>query len=265
MPLPLPMNGAWCITGASRGIGRAIAYELADRGIPLVLVGRDETALNDAARTAMRRGAPRAAVLTADLARPLEVERLADRIALVEPELQGLVNNAGFSAFGDAVAHGEAEAAAQIDANARAALVLTRRFLPGFKAAGRGYLLNVASVTAFQAVPRWAVYAATKTFLLHFSVALHHEASEYGVHVTALCPGTTRTAFFDRAKVDLATARFARWSTISTPEAAARIGVRAVLRNRPIATVGLFNRFVLALQRISPRPVVQAISSWATS
>ncbi|MEM7263500.1 MAG: SDR family oxidoreductase, partial [Planctomycetota bacterium] len=183
------------ITGASSGIGAAIARELAPRVGRLILVARREDRLR---------------VLADELSVPCDVEpcdladrhalsKLADRLAT--REIDGFVNNAGLGSSGCTWTTEEDRLHAMLDVNVRALVVLTRRIVPGMVERGRGFVFNVGSIAGVQPVPFMAVYAATKSFVNHFSEALASELEGTGVWCGVLCPGSTRTEFFDVAEV----------------------------------------------------------------
>ena len=159
------------VTGASSGLGRGLASRLADRGMSLVLTGRNEARLDEAAQE-IRRAAPRVKVETvaADLATPSGVSALLDHVG--DRPVEVLVNNAGFGSYG-AFAEADADREAdEVAVDVSAVITLARAFLPGMLARGSGGILNVASAIAFQPAPYQAVYGASKAFVLSFSEAL---------------------------------------------------------------------------------------------
>jgi uncharacterized protein len=259
-----PPAGLWWITGASRGIGRAFALELARSRCTLALASRDRAALDSVAAECRAAGAPRTWVHSVDLSVPGAGAELVRELRQVTGEPLGVINNAGFSTFGPFVDCDESALLAQLRTNARAVTEIAREVLLGMSAAGRGYLLNVASVAGFQPVPKMAVYAATKRYVLALSAAIHEEMRERGVHVTALCPGVTDTHFFEAAQIDRRS-RFLRLSPWMSAAAVARVGLAAVARNRPIAVPGLANRAVTGMVRLLPARLVQSVTTWVMS
>jgi short-subunit dehydrogenase len=188
--LPPPAAGSTCVvTGASSGIGADIARELARRGFGVTLVARREERLRELADELVETFAVRAEVVAVDVTDPEARKALADLTVDV------LVNNAGFGS-GGAFAEQEVERETlMVRTNVEALIGLTGMFLPGMLARGRGAILNVASLIAFQPVPYQATYGATKAAVLSFSEALHHEVRGRGVTVTAVCPGPVHTEF----------------------------------------------------------------------
>ena len=184
------------VTGASSGLGRGLAARLADRGMSLVLTGRNEARLDEAADQ-IRRAAPRVKVETvaADLSTRSGVSALLDHVG--DRPIEVLVNNAGFGSYGPFAEADPDREADEVAVDVSAVITLARAFLPGMLARRSGGILNVASAIAFQPAPYQAVYGASKAFVLSFSEALWAEARAAGVAVTALCPGPTRTGFVD--------------------------------------------------------------------
>ena len=176
------------ITGASAGIGAALADEFADRGHDLVLVARREPPLGALADAIEKRGHSRPHVLAIDLALPDAGSRLGATLREAGLEPQFVVNNAGFGLLGPAAALDRAEQLSMIDLNVRVLTELSLRFTDSLER-HRGGILNVASIAGFMPGPGMAVYHATKAYVLSFSEALHRELAPRGVRVTALCPG----------------------------------------------------------------------------
>jgi short-subunit dehydrogenase len=241
------------ITGASSGIGKALAFEFASVGYNLFLTGRDAEALAAVARDSAQRHAVSTRTETADLARDPDVDRLIRALEGIPVEV--LVNNAGFSVhgpFAETPITGNVEL---VDVQIRAALKLSRELVPGMIERGRGRILNVASVYSFAPVPFQSVYAASKAFLLSFSSALDSELREKGVTVTAFCPGVTQTRL--RARAGIAEKNSGAGMRA---EDAARIAVRETLKGTPVVVPGLANRmFALAARWLPVRTVPRMV------
>ncbi len=240
------------ITGASAGIGAALAREFAANGHELVLVARREQALTALADALAAKGAPRPTVLPADVARPDAAQDIADALERFGLEPDVVVNNAGFGLLGAAAGLDRAEQLAMIDLNVRALTDLSLAFIPGLRRR-RGGLLNVASVAGFLPGPGMAVYYATKAYVLSFSEALHHELKDAGVRVTALCPGPVPTEFQKRAGVvgDMFSPLLSR-----SAERVAREGYRALKEGRRVVVPGSANKVVTLLAPFVPRSVL---------
>jgi uncharacterized protein len=198
LPNPSP-SGTALVTGASSGIGAAIARELAARGHAVTLVARREERLRSLATELTADFEAEAAAIACDLSDPAERERLATVIAGTGRAVEVLVNNAGFGSRGNFVTNETQRMLEMVRVNVEAVVDLSSRFLPGMASRGRGAIINVASAAAFQPLPGSATYAASKSFVLSFSEAIRTEQRGSGVTVTAVCPGPVKTEFTEAA------------------------------------------------------------------
>lgn len=188
------LRGAWAlVTGASSGIGREFARQLAAAGVNLVLVARRAQALSDLATDLEVQHGVRVVALPTDLAQPGAPEVLRARLRQAGIRLRLLVNNAALGHWGDFSAEGKAHYEAMLRVNTWAPLALCLAFEQDLTQAPGGAVINVASPAAYQPVPHLAVYAASKAFLYSFSLALHQEWGGRGVLVQTLLPGPTDT------------------------------------------------------------------------
>jgi len=185
------------ITGTSSGIGAEFARQLAARGMHLVLTARREQLLVQLAAELHQAHGTKTEIIVADLSNPQEPARLMEEVAKRGLTIELLVNNAGFGQISEIEHTDVARLLDMLRVNISALTELTYRVLPQMLARGHGGIINVASVAAFQPVGYMGAYAASKAYVLHFSEALWAEARERGVTITTLCPGTTRTEFFD--------------------------------------------------------------------
>jgi short-subunit dehydrogenase len=251
-------GGGWAVvTGASSGLGALFAEKLAQRGLPLVLAGRDEARLTDV-RERVQRLAPGIDVelVVGDLGSQAGVEALV--AVLQERVIDVLVNNAGFGTYGR-LAEVDADRDRDLIAvNVDALVRLTHAVLPGMLARGHGQILNVASTIAFQPAPYQATYGASKAFVLSFSQALWAETKGSGVSVTALCPGPTRTGFVDALDADVSGTAIYR--KLASPEPVVAAGLRALDRGRPVVVPGMRNWVMANAARLSPGWVGALIS-----
>jgi short-subunit dehydrogenase len=237
------------ITGASAGIGAALAYEFAAHGHELVLVARREQALDALADAIAGKGVARPTVLPADLRRDDAAQAIAAALERRSVEPDVVVNNAGFGLFGTADTLDRAEQLAMIDVNVRALTELSLGFIDSLERR-RGGILNVASIAAFMPGPGMAVYYASKAYVLSFSEALHRELKPKGVRVTALCPGPVPTEFQARAGMgDDALPGFLTRSA----EQVASDGYRGLIHGRRVVVPGAANRAVTMALRLAPR------------
>lgn len=223
------------VTGASSGIGREFARELARRGSAVVLTARSTDRLTALAEQLRRDHGTQTVVLAHDLGRPGGAQELVADLIDRGLTIDILVNNAGFGAHGDAVDADPDRLEAMTTLNVDAVVALTGRLLPGMTERGAGAIVNVASTAAYQPVPHMAVYGATKSFVLSFSRALWAETRGSGVDVLALSPGATATEFFQVAGEDAAVG--ARRSTAQVVATA----MRALAAGRPSVVDGRRN------------------------
>ena len=245
------------VTGASAGIGLAMAHVLARRGYDLVLVARRETVLLDLARTLEQTHGTKARVVPADLSEQAAPSALHAAVRQSGEPVDLLVNNAGFGLRGRFDTTDPAVAARMIQVNVAALVVLTRAFLPDMIARGSGCVLNVASIAAFVPGPYLSVYYASKAFVLSFSEAVAEELRGTGVHISVLCPGPTPTEF--QAVAGIRTSRVARLGFLS-PDVVAEIGVAGALAGRRVVIPGIRNALVPWAARILPRQVLARLA-----
>jgi short-subunit dehydrogenase len=249
------MNSGWAIiTGASSGIGKALAFEFASGGFNLVLIARNQAALAEVAAECYRRNGVDTEIVEADLADVDSLDHLTSALVSKARHYEVLVNNAGFGIHGDFASTDIGQNIQLVNVQLAAALKLTRAVLPSMIARHTGRILNVASVYSFSPVPFQAVYAACKAFLLSFSSALHNELKETGVTVTVFCPGVTQTEFRSRAGIGQK-----RTDAGMTAEAAARIAYMETMRGKHIVVPGLINRLFVFLAQLLPDRAVTGL------
>jgi uncharacterized protein len=241
-------SGKWAIiTGASSGIGRALALEFAAGGFNLLLTGRNPQALEEVAKECAARSHVLAETVAADLSGPESTRQLIEAIVAKPRRYEVLVNNAGFGINGDFARTELDKEIDLVNVQLTAALKLTKAILPGMMANRAGRILNVGSVYCYAPVPFQAVYSACKAFLLSFSAAIRNELASSGVTVTVFCPGITQTEFRSRAGIS------EKDKTLGmTAEAAARIAYRETMRGKPVVIPGLTNRVFVFLAKLLP-------------
>lgn len=243
------------ITGASSGIGKAFAYELAARGAHLVLVARSTARLQEIADDIHARHGRTVDVIPADLIQTDATDNLVRRLADANLRIDVLINNAGFGTYGQFETLSTAKQCDEIQLNCVALTALTHRLLPDMLQRADAAVINVASTAAFQPVPYMATYAATKAYVLAFSEALWSECQGRGVRVLALCPGATDTAFFD-----VAAAQEAAVGEKMPVSAVIETAMRALDANHSYVVVGARNRMQSNLHRLLPRETVLKIT-----
>lgn len=241
------------ITGASAGIGAALARVCAARGHDLILTARREAPLHALAEALAAAHGVAATVITADLAEPEAPARLVEAIAARDLSVDGLINNAGFSRTTGFLTTDPADHAAMIRVMLTVPVELSRLVLPGMVARGWGRVLNVASLAGqMPATGGDTLYGPIKSFLIKASQGLWLETQGTGVHVTALCPGYTYTEFHDvNGSRDQVSAAYPKWMWMDA-DRVARIGWDAVEANRPRVTPGAANNVLAALGGLLP-------------
>lgn len=233
------------VTGASAGLGVAFARAFAGRGARLVLVARRKERLE---ALAAELGNARAVAL--DLAAEGASGRLMADLADHDEHVDVLVNNAGFGIVGSFARQDEKRVRDMVTLNVRVLTELCRAVLPGMVERKRGGILNVASVAAFQAGPRLAVYSATKAYVLSLSEALHEEVRKKGVHVSCLCPGPVDTEFFAAAGM---TPEGAFKAVMMRADDVVRIGLAGLDRNQAVVVAGGINKASAIAAKLLPR------------
>jgi short-subunit dehydrogenase len=261
--LPKPSDSATAlVTGASAGIGEAIARELASRGHGVTLVARRGDRLRALAGELGERYGIRAEGIDADLGDPAAREQLAARIAELGLEVEVLVNNAGFGHSGDLAASQREPLLTMLRVNCEALLDLQARHLPAMVERGRGAVINIASTAAFQPMPGTATYAATKAFVLSLSEAVHEELKGTGVTLTAVCPGPVKTEFTQVAGIAHAEDQLPNLFWMES-EAVAKAAVDGAERGKRAVVPGLLNRAGAVTGQHAPRmlalPLVKRI------
>ncbi|MFI5805046.1 SDR family NAD(P)-dependent oxidoreductase [Streptomyces sp. NPDC051561] len=254
------MNSTALVTGASSGLGAEFAAQLAARGHDVILTARSEDKLAALAERLVAEHGIRAHVLTQDLTEPDAARRIADQLAERGLSVELLVNNAGFGTCGRFEDIAPDRDHDQLMVNVVALVDLTHALLPRMLERGTGAVVNVASTAGFQPSPYFAVYSASKTFVLNFGLALRQEYRSRGIRVLTLCPGPVDTPFFDA----IGTRKAAVNGSMSTPESVVRAALRALDRDRAYVTPGLGNAASAHLLPRRPRKLVTAIAERVT-
>ena len=240
-------QGKWAlVTGASAGIGVALARELAARGANLVLTARRKDRL-EALATELRATGSDVRTVSADLNDPAAPAAIFGETEAAGIPIDILVNNAGLGLFGEFHTNPMEQELSQIRVNCEAMVGIARLFVPRMVERRRGWVLITASTASFQPVPYISTYAATKAFDRMFALGLAQEVARYGVKVTALCPGPTESEFFDVARAGVFRKR-----GVQTAEAVAKIGVDALLRGQRTVIPHLNGRLTAFAVRFLP-------------
>ena len=247
------------ITGASSGIGEAFADVFAAEGFDLVITARRQERLTAIADKLRRQHARQVEVVAADLSVHDAPAKLCDEIARRGLIVDVLVNNAGYGVSGTFNASAWTRQAALLQVMVVALSELTHRLLPGMVDRGYGRIVNVASLAAFVPAPAGhTLYAACKAFVVKFSESLSNEVTRSGVHVTALCPGLTRSEFHDVTGTRAAVRELPSWLWMDATQVA-REGFDAVMAGAPIHVTGHVNRTIATLARCVPNRVLVAL------
>ncbi len=247
------------ITGASAGIGRALADEFAAHGHDLILVARSVDKLRELAFELSGRYGVRAVHLPFNLSKRRSASELALAVRQRDLNVDILVNNAGVLTAGAFRRMDPDDLHRMLQLNAGALTQLTHAFLTPMVERGYGRILNVASVAGFQPVPGLAAYAATKAYVLSLSEALNEELKGSGVSVTALCPGITDTDMAQQAQQLNPDLPELPPLLLSSVRSVARDGYRACMRGEAVHVTGIANRIGTFWSQVQPRWVVRTL------
>jgi len=240
------------VTGASGGIGKAFAEELAARNTNLVLVARSAEKLNHLAIKLQEQYKIRVDVIVKDLTVTSATDEVFNTTKEQGLTIDLLINNAGFGDYGDFAERDGIRQLQMIKLNVLALVDLTHKFLPLMRQQRSGSIINVASIAGFQPIPYLSVYAASKAFVLSFSEALWAENRDYGVSILVVCPGPTETSFFTEAQ--LPESLVAGNNKISTPQEVVRDALQALAKGDPTVVSGsLISQVIVNIHRFLPR------------
>lgn len=244
------------ITGASKGIGRAIAEELAAKGHSVLLVARSEELLQRAVTEITSRYRVSADYLALDLSSPNAPQNVYDWCRAKAYDVDILVNNAGYGLSGPFEKYTLEESLNMMHLNMSTLVAMTRLFLPDLHRRSKAHIMNIASSAAYQAVPRLSLYAATKSFVLAFSRGLHQELHKSTVSVTCVSPGATDTDFPNRAQLGEKGMKAAEKFNM-TPTSVATVAVKAMLAGKAEVIVGFVNKLGAAMAWLLPKTMVE--------
>jgi short-subunit dehydrogenase len=241
------------VTGASSGIGAALARELSARGANVVLTARRRDRLESLAAELNAKGSL-TRIVVADLndpAAPQEIFAATEGAGLA---VEILINNAGLGQYGAFHTSDAEQELSQVRVNCEAVVRLSRLFVPRMVERRRGWVLIVASTASFQPIPYITTYAATKVFDRFFALGLAAEVAQYGVRVTALCPGPTESEFFEVAGADVFKKR-----GVQPTEDVARLAISALVRGRRTIIPNLSGRVTASLVRFLPVSLITRV------
>ncbi len=254
MATSFPFTSA-LITGASSGIGEAMVQLLGEAGIPQVIVARRVDRLKELADRYHD-----VEVMAADLTTAKGVATVVRRITDADRPIALVVNNAGFGTSGEFHTLDPDRLNDEVALNVGALTRISRAALGVMVPRGSGFLLNVSSVASFQPAPKLAVYAATKAYVTSLTESLHEEVRGTGVHVTALCPGLTRTEFQSVSNSDSYTEQYPSLAWLTANDVA-EAGLRDVAKGRALSIPGALYKAMAAASGVAPRGLARRISS----
>lgn len=244
------------ITGASGGIGEALARRLAAEKHHLLLVARSENKLRQLCDELTRTHNITAQYVATDLATASGRQQLFEETEKRRLEVDWLINNAGIGSAGDFSKLPLDSELDMISLNVSALAALTHHYLQKMRARNSGTIINVASMACFMPVPFMAAYAATKAFVRSFTGALQEENRPYNIQIMLLCPGATDTNFFEAAKIGEENKSAFLVMGIETPAQVAATAVSGIRRSKSVAISGFKNRVVARLGKLIPTSVI---------
>jgi short-subunit dehydrogenase len=244
------------ITGASKGIGKCIAEELAAKGFNLLLTARSEDLLRDVSSDLSNKYKIETKYLAIDLTGTGAALKIYDWCTTNNYKVQALVNNAGYGLSGAFEKYAAQDHIDMMHVNMNVPVELCRLFLPGLKEHSKSYILNIGSSSAYQAVPGLTVYAASKAFVLSFSRGLRKELNNTAVTVTCICPGSTDTNFVNQAQIGEKARKLAEKVNM-TPQKVASIAVAAMLKRKVEVIPGFINKAGAILTWLLPKSILE--------
>lgn len=247
------------ITGGSKGIGKALAWELAAKGYNLLLIARSENSLREVAHEISKAHPVSVHYLAVDLGEQHAADTIEAWCVSNKYSISVLINNAGYALWGNFEKLSLEGQTNMMTVNMQAVVNLSYKLLPILRKESQAYILNVSSTTAYQALPTLSIYAATKAFVLLFSRGLRQELIDTNVSVSCLSPGTTKSEFMDRAGMEAlkATAEKVEMSA----EAVARIAIRGMFAKKAEIIPGVLNYVTAQLTSLVPKALTEKIAA----
>lgn len=246
------------ITGASSGLGSDFARQLAAAGKQLVLTARRQELLDQLAAELRQQYGVRVEVLPLDLGQRNAPTLLCEQLKAKQIDVDILINNAGFGVYGNFLETPWERVEAMLELDILSLVQLTRLLAAPMVARGRGHILQVASIGAYQPCPTYAAYGAAKAFVLHFGEALNHELRGTGVNCTVLSPGVTATEFFAVSGQQQTT--YQKIMMMDSPTVV-RIGLKSLFKGVPSVVPGLGNKLGVWGLRLMTRPFATAVAA----
>lgn len=248
------------VTGASRGIGKSIAEQLAAKGNNLLLISRSEENLKELKNIIVERYNVDVEYLAVDLTSKDSVEYIYNWYKTNGYKINILVNNAGYGVWGVFETLSINSQLEMLQINMLTVVQLTHALLPELKTHANAYILNVSSTAAYQSVPTLSLYAASKSFVLSFSRGIRLELQDTGVSVSCLSPGPTSTDFVERAGMSAEIKKKSETFGMNS-EDVAKIGIRGMYKGKPEIIPGLLNKIIVAVTAWVPKYVTEKIAT----
>jgi uncharacterized protein len=248
------------ITGASKGIGKSMAFELAAKGYDLALVARSQDLLKQAAEEIKAEHNVQVHFLALDLSSPTSAQEVFNWTKQNNFDISILVNNAGYGLSGAFQSYSLDQHVNMLQVNCTTLVQLTYLFLPQLKQQKQAYILNISSSSAYQAVPYLSLYAASKALVLQFSRGLRHELRKTSVSITCISPGATDTEFNTRAQVGAKAMKAAK-KIIMTPDQVGKVAVDSMFKKKTEVIVGVVNKLGGFLSWLLPKKLVETTTA----
>lgn len=245
------------VTGGSSGIGFALAKELAQRGFHLLLVSNQEEELGKCKQQIEQQFPIRCYTLYKDLSATNSAQEIFDFCTQNNLDISVLINNAGILLFSEIVATPVKKVNAILQLHMYTPTVLCRLFGEQMKNEGKGFVLNVSSISAVMPYPGISLYGPTKTYMRYFTRAFRNEMKRYNVNVTCLIPGATETALYDPNRINLSLAK--NLGIMQTAETVARAGIKALLKNKAECIPGFLNKLTVWVLPLVPSWLIRQI------
>ncbi|MEO8590748.1 MAG: SDR family oxidoreductase [Flavobacteriales bacterium] len=252
-------KGYALVTGASQGLGRAIALELAARGYGIVAVARTRSKLDEVVAACSALNGGRALAIESDLTAPGAVPDLVERIERSGCKIQVLANNAGEAVWGRFAEQPLSDHLRMMRLNMIVPVELTHLLLPMLRRNAPAYILNIGSMAGYNAMATLSTYSGSKSFVLRWSRALRMELKGTGIAVCCVCPGSVITGFTERAGMQVMDDLAKRFG--SPPEPIARAAVKALFAGKAEVVPGAMDRFTAGLMGLFPESLVERIAS----
>lgn len=250
-------NNYALVTGASSGLGRQISELFVQKGYYLIAVSNEPADLDGLKQDLEKAYDCEVHTVNMDLSAetaPLSLYRYCEEKAL---SVEVLVNNAGMLVYGQAASVSHEKARTILQLHMSTAALLCHLFSGDMIKRGKGFILNVSSISAVMPYPTISFYGPTKTFLRHFTRALRTELRPLGIHVTCLMPGAMDTGLLNEYQIDRRKA--IRWRVVMSPDKVARSGIRALFKNHPEHIPGFLNKLVVRFLPLIPHSVISLI------